>query len=306
MNPPKTGTYCNVTLLKGLGYGLVTVSCWGIMNVSTHDALRNGFLPNDLTMLRYCVAGAICLPLLLVSHRKVVGPSNWLKAVALALLAGPLYGSLVNMGMQVTPLSYASVMVPTFTMIITMLLSMKSEKLNKIQTISTLVIVLGLYALMNDTPNTLPQSSMGVVAFLLAGLTWSCFTILLKHWKVEPVSTIFMMNLVSGVIYLPFYFLNEHSTLSDLSIAQWVVQGFVQSVLASIVVVFAFAQTVKYIGVTVSSTLPALIPVTSILIATLLFGHAVTTSEKLTLGLISFGFVTCTLSKHKHHSLKAR
>ncbi|CCN50825.1 membrane hypothetical protein [Vibrio nigripulchritudo MADA3029] len=306
MNPPKTGTYCNVTLLKGLGYGLVTVSCWGIMNVSTHDALRNGFLPNDLTMLRYCVAGAICLPLLLVSYRKVVGLSNWLKAVALALLAGPLYGSLVNMGMQVTPLSYASVMVPTFTMIITMLLSMKSEKLNKIQAIGTLVIVLGLYALMNDTPNTLPQSNMGVVAFLLAGLTWSCFTILLKHWKVEPVSTIFMMNLVSGVIYLPFYFLNEHSALSDLSIAQWVAQGFVQSVLASIVVVFAFAQAVKYIGAAVSSTLPALIPVTSILIATLLFGHAVTASEKFALGLISMGFVTCTLSKHQHHSLKAR
>lgn len=303
MKHPKSGTCCKAPLLKGLGYGLVTVSCWGIMNVSTHDALRNGFLPNDLTMLRYCVAGAICLPLLLVNHKKVVRLSHWLRAMVLALLVGPLYGSLVNMGMQVTPLSYASVMVPTFTMIITMLLSTKSETLNKVQATGTLVIVLGLYALMNDTPNTLPRSNMGVVAFLLAGLTWSCFTILLKHWKVEPVSTIFMMNTVSGVIYLPFYFLNEHSALSDLSTAQWVAQGFVQSVLASIVVVFAFAQAVKYIGAAVSSTLPALIPVASILIATQLFGHTVTTSEKLALGLISLGFVICTSSKHKQKNL---
>ncbi|MDF4559856.1 EamA family transporter, partial [Vibrio parahaemolyticus] len=107
-------------LIKGFGYGALTVGCWGILNVTTHEALSSGFLPNDLTMLRYCVAGIICLPLMLINLRGVMQITNWLRATAFSLLAGPMYGWLVNKGMQLTPLSYASVMVPTFTMIITM------------------------------------------------------------------------------------------------------------------------------------------------------------------------------------------
>lgn len=255
-NSKKTG---KGNLVKGLGYGLVTVSCWGALNVSTHNALQNGFLPNDLTMLRYCVAGMICLPFVIINYRKIAKSSFWLRSTVLALLAGPLYGWLVNKGMQLTPLSYASVMVPTFTMVITMLLlSRMGEKVSKAQVIGTLVIVFGLYSLINSPSSSEPQSNIGVAAFLLAGLAWSSFTILLKRWKIELVSTILMMNIVSGVIYFPVYITNAHSGLSSLPIEHWGTQIVVQSVVASIVVVFTFANAVKYLGATLASTLPAL------------------------------------------------
>ena len=296
-NSKKTG---KGNLVKGLGYGLVTVSCWGALNVSTHNALQNGFLPNDLTMLRYCVAGMICLPFVIINYRKIAKSSFWLRSTVLALLAGPLYGWLVNKGMQLTPLSYASVMVPTFTMVITMLLlSRMGEKVSKAQVIGTLVIVFGLYSLINSPSSSEPQSNIGVAAFLLAGLAWSSFTILLKRWKIELVSTILMMNIVSGVIYFPVYITNAHSGLSSLPIEHWVTQIVVQSVVASIVVVFTFANAVKYLGATLASTLPALIPLVSISLAIVLFEQTITISELLALGVSSVGFVICTLNKHQ-------
>ncbi|KLV05263.1 EamA/RhaT family transporter [Photobacterium ganghwense] len=296
-NSKKTG---KGNLAKGLGYGLVTVSCWGALNISTHNALQNGFLPNDLTMLRYCVAGMICLPFVIINYRKIAKSSFWLRSTVFALLAGPLYGWLVNKGMQLTPLSYASVMVPTFTMVITMLLlSRMGEKVSKAQVIGTLVIVFGLYSLINSPSSSEPQSNIGVAAFLLAGVAWSSFTILLKRWKIELVSTIFMMNIVSGVIYFPVYITNVHSGLSSLPIEHWVTQIVVQSVVASIVVVFTFANAVKYLGATLASTLPALIPLVSISLAIVLFEQTITISELLALGVTSVGFVICTLNKHQ-------
>ncbi len=123
-------TLKNRKLVNGIGYGFLTVVSWGVLNVTTHDALSRGFLPNDLTMLRYCVAAIICLPLMAISFRHTIHRSHWLRAAVFALLAGPLYGWLVNKGMQLTPLSYASVMVPTFTMITTvLLLSTQGEKI---------------------------------------------------------------------------------------------------------------------------------------------------------------------------------
>ncbi|WP_159657520.1 DMT family transporter [Vibrio atypicus] len=291
-------------LIKGFGYGALTVGCWGILNVTTHEALSSGFLPNDLTMLRYCVAGIICLPLLLINLRGVMQITNWLRATAFSLLAGPMYGWLVNKGMQLTPLSYASVMVPTFTMIITMaFLSAQGEKINKAQIGGIGVIVFGLYLLINRPLGAELQSSIGATLFLLAGLAWALFALLLKRWQVNLVSTIFMMNVISGIIYLPVYLRSAHSDLSALPIEQWITQTFVQSVLASIVVVFTFARAVNYLGATVSSTLPALIPLVSIFLASFWFGHVITDSEKFALAMISCGFVVCTVSKRNRQKV---
>ncbi|CCO50244.1 membrane hypothetical protein [Vibrio nigripulchritudo SOn1] len=293
------------SLFKGLGYGLVTVFCWGALNVSTHNALQNGFLPNDLTMLRYCAAGIICLPFAIINYRKVAKLSLWLRSTVFALIAGPLYGWLVNKGMQLTPLSYASVMVPTFTMLITMLLLSKmGEKVSKAQVFGTLVIILGLYSLINGASSNEFQSNIGATAFLLAGLTWSSFTILLKKWNIELVSTIVVMNIVSCVIYFPVYITNASSGFSSLPFGYWVEQVLVQSVIASVVVVFTFANAVKYLGANLASTLPSLIPLVSISIAILLFEQSITIGEKLALGVISVGFAICTLNKNKQRKRK--
>ncbi|TOM82836.1 DMT family transporter, partial [Vibrio parahaemolyticus] len=225
MNTSSLKTHKKGNFIKGIGYGIATVSCWGVMNVTTHDALRSGFLPNDLTMLRYCIAGMICLPWVLVNHSKEQGLLPWLKASVFALLAGPLYGWLVNKGMQLTPLTYASVMVPTFTMLITILLlfSMKID-VSKNQVIGTFVIIFGLYSLISSNSSPSPQSQMGVLAFLLAGFIWSCFTILLKKWELELVPTIFMMNIVSGIVYVPIFLSSEQSELSSIPIEHWAEQ----------------------------------------------------------------------------------
>ncbi|HAS6478313.1 TPA: hypothetical protein GRR64_11990 [Vibrio parahaemolyticus] len=87
--------------------------------------------------------------------------------------------------------------------------------------------------------------------------------------------------------------------MSSLPIEHWVTQIVVQSVVASIVVVFTFANAVKYLGATLASTLPALIPLVSISLAIVLFEQTITISELLALGVTSVGFVICTLNKHQ-------
>lgn len=288
-------------VIAGIGYGLVTVICWGILNVSTHNALQRDFLPADLTMLRYCVAGLICLPLVCINHQEYLRFSLWLKAGVFALLAGPLYGWLVNKGMQLSPLSHASAMVPTFTMVITMfILNAMNEKAKNVQILGVVIIIAGLYLLSTNSLAQANHSWLGITAFLLAAFIWSLFTILLRRWEVELVCTVMMMNIISGLIYLPVYLLQQHDHLSDITMFDWVAQTMIQSVFASIVVVFTFAKSVAYLGAAIASTLPALIPLVSILLAFMIFEQSITALEKSALATISIGFAICTLRKQHH------
>lgn len=291
--------------LMGYLYGAVAVCGWGIFNTMTHQALESSFNPNDLTMLRYCVSGILCIPIALCLKLHKSELHIWLKMICLSVCGGPLFGWFVNKGIQFAPISHASVMVPTLTMLITLfLVFIQGKAISKYQLSGAFVIVAGLTLLVTGKSGIAPNTLLGDVYLFSAALLWSGFTLLLNKWKLPVFQCVVMINIISGLIYLPLFFIQTHHNISQIPAMQWLSQSLVQGVLSAIIVIYAYSQTVKLCGVGTASMLPALIPVTSLFTYFILTGERPAPIVITALVLIMTGFIVAT--KQRRHVVIAK
>ncbi|MGP8308259.1 DMT family transporter [Vibrio sp. YIC-376] len=215
--------------------------------------------------------------------------------ICLSFCGGPLFGWFVNKGIQLAPLSHASVMVPTLTMLITLfIVFIQGKSINKHQLIGAFIIVIGLIALVSGKFDSVPNPLEGDIFFLAAAMLWSGFTLLLSKWKMPVFQSVVMINIISGLVYFPFFLIQSHHSISQIPALDWLCQSLVQGVLSAIIVIYAYSQAVKFCGVEIASMLPALIPITS------LFTNFIFTDETPkvmvigSLTLIMVGFITAT------------
>lgn len=283
-------------ICTGYLFGAIAVCGWGIFNALTHQALmHDSFYPNDLTMLRYCVSGILCIPIAVYLKLHTLDLRVWLKMIGLSVCGGPLFGWFVNQGIQFAPISHASVMVPTLTMLITLLIAFIQRKpIHQHQLIGAAVIVIGLITLVAGQSGSAPNPFMGDICFLVAAILWSGFTWLLSQWKLPVFQCVVMINIISGLVYFPFFLIQPHHDLAQIPLLQWCFQSLNQGVLSAIIVIYAYAQTVKYCGIAMASMLPALIPITSLTTNFFLTGECPALLVMIALILIMIGFITST------------
>jgi drug/metabolite transporter (DMT)-like permease len=290
-----------ISKIKGSWFALLAVIGWGGFNVSTQYALSvSHFYPNDLTMLRYCLSGLLCVPLFFLYELQKKPVLFWAKGGLLSMVAGPGFGWLVNLGIDCAPLTHSSVMVPTISMLVTMLAAnCMGERIKMFQWIGAGIVILGLFKLIN-TPfsGTRPLALRGDELFTLAALLWVGFTVALKCWQIDAMHAVVMINIISGLVYLPLFLLQPHHGFYQFSLYAWVNNGIVQGVISSILVIYAYTKCVKYWGASMASVLPALIPVTSLLIQYLIFSSVPEFCQLIALGVIFMGVIIIMLHKH--------
>src|SRR6478736_4414789 len=98
----------------GILWGLTAALAWTGYNVGSRLGRMDGLAPMDMSMLRFGVAALLLTPLVLARH-KTYG-LGWGKLLLLTLLAGPLFGLLINTAFGLAPLSHAVVLTAGATM----------------------------------------------------------------------------------------------------------------------------------------------------------------------------------------------
>lgn len=122
-----------------------------------------------------------------------------------------------NEGIELAPLSHASVMVPTLTMLITLfIVFFQGKAINKNQLTGASIIVIGLIALVTGKSGSAPDPFVGDLFFFAAAMLWSGFTLLLGKWKNPVFQCDVMINIISGVVYLPFFLLQSHHGIAQI------------------------------------------------------------------------------------------
>src|SRR4029077_5922420 len=97
--------------LLGLTMGLLAAAIGALYSVYATYGLARGLKSADMTLLRTSVAGILTLPVLVYYLRfdaKVL-TGQWRRWLAVALLAGPLFGELVFTAFQFAPPSHGAV-----------------------------------------------------------------------------------------------------------------------------------------------------------------------------------------------------
>lgn len=259
-------------LRGGLMFGLLAVLGWAVFNVSSKAAVTHGFRPSDLTLLRFVVSGAACLPLLWRAGWTDAGGLGWGRTFLLALVSGPLFGQLVNAAMPLAPLSHTTVMVPSVAMLVGLALGrlLLKERVSKLQWLGVALMGCGLLWLMllGGGRGATPNAWIGDALLVLAGLLWTAYTLLLKRWNANPVAAVAAVNVLSGLVYLPIYLAAGHR-LPHVGLGWLSATAVIQGVVAALATVYCYAQSVRLLGATRAAVLPAIVPPVALILGAL-------------------------------------
>jgi len=274
----------------GILWGLTAALAWTGYNVGSRLGRMDGLAPMDMSMLRFGVAALLLMPLVL-SRGKAYG-LGWVKLLSLTVLAGPLFGLLINTAFGLAPLSHAVVLTAGATMMSANALAWRLDgrRPPTLRLVGMMVLIAGLLLIASaqQAGTTQPEDHvwLGDLCFLAAGFLWGTFTYLLGRWKVDPVAGIGQVSILSVCAFLPFFLASHHD--SAVSSDVWLAQAFFQGILGGCLAPVAIAKAVSRIGPGEAALFPALVPSGALLLAIPLLGEWPSASEIL-------GIVICTL-----------
>ena len=279
-----------ISMLIGICWGLTAALAWTGYNVGLRLGRMDGLSPVDMSMLRFGIAALLLTPVAL--SRRTTYALGWGRLLSLTLIAGPLFGLLINTAFGLAPLSHAVVLTSGATMMSANALAwgLDGRPPPALRLVGMTVIIAGLLVIASDqhdpTSQSLDRVWLGDLCFLAAGSLWGTFTYLLGRWKVDPVIGIGQVSILSAFAFLPF-FLSEHRA-SPVPLDAWLAQAFFQGILGGCLAPVAIAKAVSRIGSGEAALFPALVPSGALLLAIPLLNEWPSYSEIL-------GIVICTL-----------
>jgi drug/metabolite transporter (DMT)-like permease len=281
------------SLAKGLLWGLIAAIAWSGYNVGSRLGRMDGLAPIDMSMLRFGVAAILLAPFVVSRGRK--HSFGWLRVLTLVVLAGPLFGLLINTAFGLAPLSHAVVLTAGATMVSSSTLAwiLERTKPAPFRLLGMTILVAGLLVIATGqdvSPQASGQIWLGDLCFAAAGTLWGTFTYLIGRWKVEPLAGIGYVSILSTFAFLPF-FLGWHTNGSVPS-SVWVSQALFQGVLGGCLAPVAIAKAVSYLGATEASLFPAIVPSGALLLAIPLLNEWPTSSEFLGVAICTLGLIT--------------
>ncbi|MBM3548640.1 MAG: DMT family transporter [Alphaproteobacteria bacterium] len=250
--------------------GIALGIAMAIMAASSFSVARGGILrgvrPEDITLLRFGVAGLIFLPILLKHGIATLGGIGWGRGLALVLTAGPFAAFSQAAGYLFAPLAHGAVLVPMSVTVFCSVLAivLLKERHGIGHAVGTAGIILGLVLI--GIEGLLASGGganvwVGDLIFLLAGLLWAAYTILFRYWRLDSLLAMAVVCVLSMFIMLVVYPLAfSVPRLLSLPVRELVLQAVVQGLLSGTLATIAYNRIVVLLGAGRAVLFPALVP----------------------------------------------
>lgn len=252
--------------------------------------------PITLTLLRYIIAFLAVFPLGYREWRanKNLWKKEWKAIVALSISGLVLFNILVYLSLQSTTSINAAIVessTPVFALLLGFFLF--KERFSKLQLIGVAISLFGvLLVITRGSLEVITSLSFnpGDLTMLIAMLTWSIYSILIKQhtWKFPTYGGLLVMSFVAIILLLPFSLLE----LREVVQIEWSFQltaGLIYlGVFPSLVALIAYNKGVAAIGPSRASIFLNLIPLFA------MAGGLFFLGEKLTLLQLSGAFLVIT------------
>lgn len=302
----------------GLAAALVTVLIWTSFIViarASADPARGGSLsPFDIAFCRVVGASVVLLPWgwwLVRRDRSTdpaapsslfgLSPLPWRVTALVGLFGGLLYAVLAYSGFVFAPAAHASVLMPGSLPLWTALLAVLvlREHITPARALGLALIVVGdllvggaslLHAFAGG------QVWKGDLLFMLAGLCWSCYSVLARRHRLDAVRATIAVTALACVGYVPLYLLlvltgmlPDHLLTSPLRelLFQAVFQGWGSVVISGI----TFTRMIQHYGPVRSTMITALVPGLSACGAVLFLGEPLHWNLLAGLAMVTLGIV---------------
>jgi drug/metabolite transporter (DMT)-like permease len=280
---------------RGALFGLAAAAIWGLMQASARLSVAQGFNAMDIAALRFSGAALVLLPWVLRQGITDMAGLGWRRAIAFALLIGPLFFMLNVGAFQFAPLAHGSVLLPASFIVASSAMAAwwLRDRLTLPRLIGFGFVVAGMVAISGPALwSGGSQAWRGDLMFIAAGLMWATATILVKRWATSPLQMTSAVAVVSAAVFVPLYWV--FGTPQNLANAPWTAlagQFVVQALLAGVGAVLAFTRSVQLLGAGKAAVYPALVPAFGLLVGIPLTGDAVSVGQWLGLALTTLGLL---------------
>ena len=253
--------------LKGAGFGLLAAIAWSAYSVSSRAAVEAGFTAWDLTALRFIVAGVLLLPFVLRCGLATLGGVGWGRGLVLALGAGPLFSAVYTFGLSVTPFAHGPVISPSVVTLGSLGLAVLvlGERPDRLRLVGIGVVIAGLLLVAGDGGG-LGGASVYDLLFLVSGLLWAAYTVLLRLWRVDPIVATAAVAVLSMLAVAPAYAVSADPERLLAAPSSLLFHAAMQGVVAAVVAILAFSKAVAHLGAGTAGVFPSVVPVMAVVL----------------------------------------
>ena len=255
--------------------------------------LTVGFTPLDLMIHRYLWSGIAFLPLVARGGMRDLNGIGWGRGILLAILGGPCFVLISNAGFLLVLLGHSGVIQPSCATLGGLLMATiwLGEKMTATRAIGALIIVSGLLAIGAESAIAIGIHGVaGDLIFVLTGLMFATFGILLRLWRISAVPATMVISVLSLVIVPVDWALGGIDRMITLGWRETLLQAVLQGVLAGPAAVYLFAESVHLLGAGRAAVFPSLVPPFVLLVGWLALGEAPTALQLAGVILVLFGF----------------
>jgi drug/metabolite transporter (DMT)-like permease len=270
-------------------------------------ATQQGLSPADLVALRYAIGGAVLLPVFLRAGAATCAGVGWGRGIALAIMSGAPMALLMNTGLKFAPAGHGAALAPGTVTVVGIVGSYLLFRVRpSAYALAGVTVVLGGLACIAAAGTASgPTVLLGDLLFVLNGLLWGFYPLLLQRWQVGGMVSTSIVSVLS-LPYIPLYLAFLHPGL--MQVDPWILafhavnQGLVNIILG----LWLWATAVRLLGAARAQRFPPLIPVFGTLLAIPILGEIPGPLQALGVGLIVSGLVLAAFGAQLTARLRGR
>jgi drug/metabolite transporter (DMT)-like permease len=254
---------------------MTAVLIYGSNFVISRHATLNGLTPNDLTALRFGIAGLVLLPVFWRAGLRDCAGLGWRRGLLLAVMSGVPMTLLMNTGLSLAPAAHGAAIQPGIVTVMGVAGSMIMFRArpSRPALIGIGIVLSGLAAIGLAASTSGTRSVMlGDACFFAAGALWGAYPLLLQRWRV-PAMTGTVVVAVLSCAYLPLYLARDLGHLAVVPPLALILHAFYQGILNAILGLWLWGSAVRAIGAAKAQRFPPLIPVVGTLLAVPVLGE---------------------------------
>lgn len=291
-----------------MGAGVGAMLLYAGQFVISRWSLQRTLTVWDLAAIRFGAAGLLLLPVALRHGLAGAAGIGWGRAAVLAITVGAPYTLILYAGLSVAPASHGAVVIPGATPVVSTLLVWLwfGERPWAARLGGLAVIVAGLVLV--SWPRAGGSGGtiwVGDLLFVAASVLWGLFTVLARHWQVDPLRSTAMVW-VMALAYLPIYAMLPGSRLLEAPPGEVLFQSLYQGVGVAILALLLFTQAVRVLGPSLASVFMPLIPVFGVLLAIPVLGEVPAPVQIVGMLAVSAGMALASMPRAPGHRSGAR
>ena len=287
----------------GATAAIIVVFIWSSWLVVTKVGVESTLTIFDMAALRFGLSGLIALPI--VIHYKPWKGMPIHRIVVMAALAGIPYVLITNAAFSFAPAAYGGVfmngVLPAMTLVLTWL--WLNERPRRLQVGGAALILAGAsLAAMDARASAVSGAWIGALLFLAAALMFSVYLMLNRLWRVTALQVLLSISVVSGLIYVPIWYLFLPSNLAETATSQNLLQGGFQ-ILPNLVGLNLLALAVRNVGPPATAAILSAVPGLGAILGLVLLGETLGAATWVGILILSLGILLTAIRPRKSPSL---